>query len=74
MVTSYSPWMGKSVVMNIVSGTSRVALCCRVVHESDELVRVHISDQWDVDIYRDMIESVKLDAGAQTRVAMLFEA
>ena len=70
----YSSWMGKSVVMNIANGTSRVALCCKVVRVSKELVRVRISNQWDVDIYKEMIEGVEPDAGAQTRAAKLFEA
>ena len=73
MATNFSAWMGKSVVMNVVSGTSRVALCCRVVHESDELVRVRISDQWDVDIYKEMISAIELDGGGAQHADKFFE-
>lgn len=73
MATNFSAWMGKSVVMNIVNGTSRVALNCRVVHESDELLRVRISEQWDVDIYKDMVSGIELDNGVAQYADKFFE-
>jgi hypothetical protein len=43
------------------------------MRESDELVRVRISDQWDVDIYKEMIAGIELDAGGSPQSAKFFE-
>jgi hypothetical protein len=67
--------MGKPVVLNLVSGNSKVDLRCKVVSEFDGRVRVRINDKWDVDIYKDMIGSVEADTGvAQLQLADFFEA
>lgn len=75
MLTNYSWWVGKPVVMNIVCGTSEVPLCCTLLGEFKGHVRVRIRDKWDVDIFKDMIGSIEADTGsAQEQIANFFEA
>ena len=73
MDSAYATWIGQSVVLQVALGDIKVPLRGKLLKDGAETVRMRIGDGWDVDIYKDMIESVELDAGAQTRVAMLFE-
>lgn len=74
MTTDYSRWLGKRVVIHIVSDNSDVDLRCMMVHEYDGRVRVRIGEAWDVDIYKEMISRVEVDGGfPQARLASLVE-
>jgi hypothetical protein len=57
----YLDWLGKSVVLRVSSGGLDVALRCMLLDESDEKLRIRIGDSWDVDIYKDMVQSVEGD-------------
>ena len=73
MIANYS-WLDKPVVMNIVNGNSKGSLCCTVVNEFDALLRIRISDKWDVHIYKDMIRSIEPDVGsAHAQLISFFE-
>lgn len=74
MTTDYSRLLGKRVVMHIVSRDSDVDLRCMLVEQYDGRVRVRVGERWDVDIYKEMIGSIEVDAGIpQVQLAGLFE-
>ena len=52
---NYTTWMGMPVFLNVTTGEIRTPLFCTIIGESDATLRVRIADQWDVDIYKEMI-------------------
>ena len=52
---SYKTWMGIEVFLKITTGETKTSLPCTIIGESDTTVRVRIADQWDVEIYKEMI-------------------
>ncbi len=74
MTTDYSRWLGKRVVILIIGPDSKVDLRCILVDQYDGRVRVRVGEGWDVDIYREMISGIEVDAGLpQAQLARLFE-
>jgi hypothetical protein len=57
----YLDWLGKSVILRVSSGGLDVALRCMLLDESDDKLRIRIGDSCDVDIYKDMVQSVEGD-------------
>lgn len=55
---SLATWMGIPVSLRITAGETRTSLLCTIIGESEATVRVRIGDQWDVDIYKEMILAV----------------
>ena len=55
---AYTTWMGIPVSMNIVAGDTLTSLFCTIIGESRDTVRVRIADQWDLDIYKEMVLAV----------------
>jgi len=55
---TYATWMGSPVLLNVITGEIKTSLFCTIIGESDATVRVRIADQWDVDIYKEMILAV----------------
>lgn len=51
----YTTLMGMPVFLKITAGEIKTSLFCTVIDESDTTLRVRIADQWDVDIYKEMI-------------------
>ena len=52
---TYTTWLGIPVFLNVTAGETKTTLFCTIIGESDATVRVRIADQWDVDIYKEMI-------------------
>lgn len=52
---TYTTWMGIPVFLNVITGEAKTSLFCTIIGESDATVRIRIADQWDVDIYKEMI-------------------
>ena len=50
--------MGMRVFLNVTTGGTKTCLFCTIIGESDATVRVRIADQWDVDIYKEMVLAV----------------
>jgi hypothetical protein len=61
MEGGYALWMGQPVVLRVLAGNIRVPLRGRLVHETDDVVRLRIADSWDVDIYKSMVLAVEHD-------------
>lgn len=55
---SYTNWMGMPVFLKVTAGETKTSLFCTIIGEADDTVRVRLAEQWDVDIYKDMIQVV----------------
>ena len=54
----YASWMGIPVFLNVIAGGIKTSLFCTIIGESNATVRVRIGNQWDVDIYKEMVLAV----------------
>jgi hypothetical protein len=52
---TYTTWMGIPVFLNVTAGGIKTSLFCTIIGETNDTVRVRIADEWDVDIYKEMI-------------------
>jgi len=55
---TYTTWMGMPVFLHVTAGGIKTTLFCTIIGESDSTVRVRIGNQWDVDIYKEMVQAV----------------
>ena len=55
---TYQIWMGVPVFLNITAEGIKTSLFCTIIGESNDAVRVRIADEWDVEIYKEMISDV----------------
>ncbi|HEY4740443.1 MAG: hypothetical protein WA734_15165 [Candidatus Acidiferrales bacterium] len=65
MEGGYLNWMGQPVILRVLAGNLRVPLRGRLVSESNEAVRLRISDSWDVDIFKSMVVAIEQDTPMQ---------
>ncbi|MFZ0038003.1 MAG: hypothetical protein WAK91_11305 [Candidatus Acidiferrales bacterium] len=65
MEGGYNNWMGQPVILRVVAGNLRVPLRGRLVSETNEAVRLRISDSWDVDIFKSMVVAIEQDTPVQ---------
>jgi hypothetical protein len=63
MVSSFEPWFGKTVVLRLITGETRVPLRGIIVAESGGAVRFRIEGGWDIDVYKSLILDVERDKG-----------
>jgi hypothetical protein len=63
MVSSFEPWFGKTVVLRLITGETRVPLRGIIVAESGGAVRFRIGGSWDIAVYKSMILAVERDNG-----------
>jgi hypothetical protein len=61
MKGGYALWMGRPVILRVVTGNLRVPLRGRLVSETNEVVRFRIADSWDVDIFKSMVVAIEHD-------------
>ena len=61
MQTGYNVWLGQAVVLQVAVGNIQVPLRGKLLKESSDTVRMRIGDEWDVDIYKNMILKVEQD-------------
>jgi len=61
MQTGYNVWLGQAVVLQVAVGNIQVPLRGKLLKESGDTVRMRIGDEWDVDIYKNMILKVEED-------------
>jgi len=48
---TYSTYLGKRVILQVVHGKLQVPLPCTIIGESQTCVRVRVGDGWDVDVF-----------------------
>jgi hypothetical protein len=63
MVSSFEQWYGKTVVLHMTNGETRVPLRGIIVAESEGAVRFRIGGGWDIDVYKSMIPAVEGEIG-----------
>jgi hypothetical protein len=74
MRSSYATWMGQAVVLQVSTADLRVPLRGMIVGESSDALRVRIAENWDVDIFKNMILGVQEDACADIAEFVSFAA
>ncbi|HVB07955.1 MAG TPA: hypothetical protein VNF00_03325 [Candidatus Acidoferrales bacterium] len=62
MEGGYAVWMGQPVILRVVAGNLRVPLRGRLVSETNDVLKIRIADNWDVDIFKSMVVAVEQDS------------
>ena len=65
MVSSFEQWYGKTVVLRLKTGETRVPLRGTIVAESGCAVRFRIGGGLDIDVYKSIILAVESEKGSQ---------
>ena len=65
MEGGYAVWMGQPVILRVVTGNLRVPLRGRLLSETNDSIRLRISESWDVDIFKRMVVGVEHDTPVQ---------
>ena len=63
MVSSFEPWVGKAVVLQLITGETRVPLRGIILAESGGAVRFRITGGWEFDIYKSLILAIEREKG-----------
>jgi hypothetical protein len=63
MVSSFEQWYGKTVILRLITGETRVPLRGIIVAESGGAVRFRIGGGWGIDVYKSMILGVERENG-----------
>jgi len=61
MEGGYAVWIGQPVILRVVAGNLRVPLRGRLVSETNDVLRLRIADNWDVDVFKSMVVAVEHD-------------
>jgi hypothetical protein len=61
MMSAYSSWIGQAVVLQVAVSELKVPLRGTILGESDDAVRFRIGENWDIDIFKNMILAVEED-------------
>ena len=59
MVSSFEQWHGKTVVLRLITGETRVPLRGVILAESGGAVRLRIEGGWEIDVYKSIILGVE---------------
>lgn len=57
----YSVWLGRSVILQIDAGVSRIPLRGKVIGESSHAVRFRLEERWEVDVPKELVLRVEPD-------------
>jgi hypothetical protein len=66
LVSSFEQWFGKSVVLQLITGETRVPLRGTIIAESGGAVRFRIKGGWEFDVYKSLILAVEREKGPGT--------
>ncbi|MCL6567154.1 MAG: hypothetical protein K6U09_12125 [Acidobacteriia bacterium] len=61
MTSVYAPWLHQTVRLQVASGDLRVALRGTIVGETADAIRFRLEQNWDVDIFKNMILAIEED-------------
>jgi hypothetical protein len=64
MVSPFEQWFGKTVVLRLKTGETRVPLRGIILAESGGAVRFRIEGGWEFDVYKSLILAVEREKGA----------
>jgi len=65
MGSVYASWIGQTVILQVTAADLRVPLRGTIVGESEEALRFRIGENWDIDIYKNMILAIEEDSWAK---------
>jgi hypothetical protein len=63
MVSSFEQWFGKTVVLQLITGETRVPLRGIIIAESGGAVRFRVTGGWEFDVYKSLILAVVREEG-----------
>lgn len=66
MVSSFEQWFGKTVVLQLITGETRVPLSGIIIAQSGGAVRFRIPGGWEIDVYKSLILAVEHEKGPGT--------
>jgi hypothetical protein len=66
MASSFEQWFGKTVVLQLTTGETRVPLRGIILAESGHAVRFRITGGWEFDVYKSLILAVEREKGLGT--------
>ena len=59
MLSSFEPWHGKTVVLRLRTGETRVPLSGIIIAETSGAIRLRIRGGWDINVYKSEILDVE---------------
>ena len=66
MVSSFEQWFGKTVVLKLITGETRVPLRGIIIVLFGGAVRFRITGGWEFDVYKSLILAVEREKGPAT--------
>ena len=66
MQSAYASWIGHAVVLQIAITDLRVPLRGMIVGETEDALRFRVGENWDIDIYKNMILAIEEDSWVKT--------
>ena len=66
MASSFEQWFGKTVVLQLITGRTRVPLRGIIIAESGGAVRFRATGGWEFDVYKSLILAVEREEGPGT--------
>jgi len=66
MVSPFEQWFGKTVVLQLITGETRVPLRGIIIAESRGAVRFRTTAGWEFDVYKSLILAVEREEGPGT--------
>ena len=61
MESAFSSWIGRSVVLRVALGDSRVGVRGRLIKDGAETLKMRLIEGLDIDIYKEMVLAVEED-------------
>ncbi len=61
MDEAYKTWIGEDVVLQMALGDSLVPLRGKILKDNGETLRMRVGDNWDIDIFKNMVLAVEED-------------
>lgn len=60
--SNFSPLVGQNITMKVVTGDVSVPVTGLLLSEAPQTVRLRVGGTWDLDIYKNMIQSVEQES------------
>jgi hypothetical protein len=62
MESAFSSWIGRSVILRVALGDSRVGVRGKLIKDGVETLKMRLIEGLDIDIYKEMVLAVEEDA------------
>jgi hypothetical protein len=61
MENAFSPWIGRSVILRVALGDSRIGVRGRLIKDGAETLKMRLMEGLDIDIYKEMVLAIEED-------------